>query len=155
MIWLSFNFIFIILHLPKTQEEEYKVFPIFPHSWSRCLKPCKTISAHCLWFCFISSLNLLHTQRNPQHFLIVKLLAIHTGIRLREPLPNICLYHICQSLLGVSFQQFVVLFLTNHLLLSEVWGIKYFSRVFNVITILTKISSNTCCSENSSNLKYS
>ena len=69
IIWLNFNFFFIILHLPKTQEEEYKVYSIFPHSWSRCLMPCKTISAHCLWFRFIASLILLHTQRNPQHFL--------------------------------------------------------------------------------------
>ena len=47
MTLLKFIFVFIDHH-PQTQEEEYKVNPIFPHSWSRCLTPCRTISAHCL-----------------------------------------------------------------------------------------------------------
>lgn len=38
---------------------------------------------------FIFSLTLLQIQRNQQHFKVVKLLAIHTSIRLREPLPDI------------------------------------------------------------------
>ena len=28
LIWLNIKFIFIVLHLPKTQEEEYKVYPL-------------------------------------------------------------------------------------------------------------------------------
>ena len=110
------KFIFIVPNLPRTQEEEYKVYSIFPHSWNRCLTPSRTISAHCLWFRFIASLILLHTQRNPQHFLIVKQLAIHTGIRLREPLANICLNHICKSLLRVGFQKFIILIIAHNFL---------------------------------------
>lgn len=47
---------------------------------------------------------------------IIKLLAIHAGIRFGEPTAYVCLYHAYQSLLGIGFQQFVVLILTHNIL---------------------------------------
>ena len=49
-------------------------------------------------------------------FEIIKLLAIHTGIRLRKPTAYVCLYYTCQNLLCIGFLQFVILFLVHNIL---------------------------------------
>ena len=66
------------------------------------------------WFNF--SLTFCKFKEICNIFKVVKLVAIHTGIRLREALANICLCHICQSLLGVGFQQFIILFIAHNIL---------------------------------------